>query len=86
MFVWPHHAACGILVPQPATEQWPSAVRAWSPNQWTTWEFPFYVFNLHNNPLHRFMTTNRLRLALQPWYTVARGPAAAATPRSFLEV
>ena len=32
------------------------------------------------------MTTNRLRLALQPWYTVARGPAAAATPRSFLEV
>ena len=44
LFFWLSHAACGILVPQPATEQRPSALRAWSPNQWTTWEFPFYMF------------------------------------------
>ena len=39
-FFWPHHTACGILIPQPGVEPEPLAVTAWSPNQWTTREFP----------------------------------------------
>ena len=37
------------LVPWPGVEPMPSAVKVWSPNQWTTREFP-YVFlkSLHN--------------------------------------
>ena len=42
--------ACGILLPQPGIESGPSAVKAWSPNHWTTREFPkgrsFYRQNL----------------------------------------
>ena len=34
------HVACGILVPRPGIEPRPSAVRAQSPNHWTTREFP----------------------------------------------
>ena len=30
-----HHAACGILVPQPGIEPVSSTVKAWSPNHWT---------------------------------------------------
>ena len=37
---WPHHVACGILVPQPGTELGPSAVRVQSSNHWTNREFP----------------------------------------------
>ena len=33
-FFWLHHAACGILIPQPGVEPGPSAVRARSPNHW----------------------------------------------------
>ena len=46
LFFWPHHEACGILVPQPGIEPGPSTVRAWSPNHWTAREFPdiFYFF------------------------------------------
>ena len=36
-------AACGILVPRPGIEPRPSAVKALSPNQWTTREVPFLV-------------------------------------------
>ena len=32
--------ACGIIVPRPGIEPGPSAVRAQSPNPWTTREFP----------------------------------------------
>ena len=35
-----HHTACGILVPQQGIEPRPSALKAWSPNHWTTREFP----------------------------------------------
>ena len=38
-FFWLHHVACGILVPQPGIKPRPSAVRAWSPNHWTSREF-----------------------------------------------
>ena len=32
--LWPCHAACGILVPQPEIESMPPAVEAQSPNYW----------------------------------------------------
>ena len=37
-----------ILVPRPGFESRPSAMRVWSPNHWTTREFPchFFFFNL----------------------------------------
>ena len=41
---WPCHTACGILVPQLETEARPLAVKAWSPNPWTTREFPGFAF------------------------------------------
>ena len=33
-----------ILVPQPGFESRPSAMRVWSPNHWTTREFPCHFF------------------------------------------
>ena len=42
----PHHAACGILVPQPWIKPMPPAVEAWSPKHWTAREvlsFPFFL-------------------------------------------
>ena len=39
-FVGAHCTACGILAPQPGIEPGPLAVRARSPNHWTTREFP----------------------------------------------
>ena len=44
LFIWPQHAACGILLPRPGIEPQPSAVKAWSPNHWTTREFPVCCF------------------------------------------
>ena len=41
---WPHHTACGILVPQLEIEARPLAVKAWSSNPWTTREFPGFAF------------------------------------------
>ena len=38
--------ASGILVPRPGIEPQPSAVKALSPNRWTTREFPFHL-SLH---------------------------------------
>ena len=38
-FVWLCHVACGILVLQPTIEPMPVAVKAWSCNHWTIWEF-----------------------------------------------
>ena len=40
LFVWLHHAACGILVPQPGIEPAPPAVAARSCNHWTAREVP----------------------------------------------
>ena len=40
------HTACGILVLQPGIEPEPSAVRAWSPNYWTSKEL-LEIFNFH---------------------------------------
>ena len=36
----PHNVASGISVPQPGTKPTASAVKAQSPNRWTTKEFP----------------------------------------------
>ena len=41
---WPYCMACGIFVPQPGIESVPPAVEAWSPNHWTTREFPNYWY------------------------------------------
>ena len=43
-FFWLHHPACGILAPQPGIEPAPSAVKAGSPNHWTSREFPVYIY------------------------------------------
>ena len=43
---WPHHAACRILVPWPGIEPTPSAVKVWSPNHWTSREFPVFIFKM----------------------------------------
>lgn len=40
LIFWLHCAAGGILPPQPGIEAWPMAVKVWSPNHWTTREFP----------------------------------------------
>ena len=40
-------AACGILVPQPEIQPRPLAVKAQSPNDWTTKEFPKQWFLLY---------------------------------------
>ena len=62
-FFWPHHTACGILVPRPGIEPVPLAVEAQSPNHWTAREFPielllvskFYLsFNPHNKLYGRY--------------------------------
>ena len=45
--LWPHHMACGILVPQPGIKPVSSAVRVQSPNHGTTGEFPLLVLALH---------------------------------------
>ena len=37
---WLRHVACRILVPQPMIEPRPSAMKARSPNHWTTGKFP----------------------------------------------
>ena len=47
-FVFFGCGACGILVPQPGIKPGPSAVKAQSPNHWTTREFPKIV---NCNPL-----------------------------------
>ena len=48
-----HSTVCGILVLRPETEPVPPAVEAWSPNHWTTGEFPLtgYFKQDYANPL-----------------------------------
>ena len=40
----PHCEACGISVPPPGIEPVPPGTEAWSPNRWTTREFPITYF------------------------------------------
>ena len=42
-FFWPPCGACGILVPRLGIKPGPTAVKAWSPNHWTTREFHLLV-------------------------------------------
>ena len=46
-----HHVACGILVPWPGMETGSSAVKAQSPNHWTSREFPIQ-FSILENPIY----------------------------------
>ena len=43
MYLWPRHAARGILVPQPGIEPGAMAVKAPSPNHWTIRELPVVI-------------------------------------------
>jgi len=40
---WPCHVTCEILLPGWGMEPMPPAVEAWSPNHWTTREFPLII-------------------------------------------
>ena len=42
-FFWLCREARGILVPRPRIGPTPWAVQAWSPNHWTTREFPLFL-------------------------------------------
>ena len=44
LFIWPHHETEWILIPQSGVEAMPPAVKAQSPNHWTTREFPLCHF------------------------------------------
>ena len=47
---WPHHAACGLLVPWPGIEPMLPAVEAWSRIHWTTREVSelSLVYSIHH--------------------------------------
>lgn len=47
VYFWPHHLVCRILIPWPGVEPWPVAVKAWSPDPWTTREFPLRILSSH---------------------------------------
>ena len=38
------YTACGILVPQPGMNHAPLVVEVQSPNHWTAWEVPYFLF------------------------------------------
>ena len=40
LFFWPHHVACGVLVPQPGIEIVLPILKAESLENWTTKEVP----------------------------------------------
>ena len=40
LFIWPHHAVCGILVPQPGIEPMSLALKVQNLHRWTTREVP----------------------------------------------
>ena len=42
LFFWPWQVASGILIPRPGFKPVPE-VEAWSPNHWTTREFPEHL-------------------------------------------
>ena len=50
-FFLPCCTACRILVLWPGIEPRPSAVKAWSPNYWTTREFPYKIFKEELTPI-----------------------------------
>ena len=49
IYFLPCHAACGILVLQPAIEPTPPAMEAWSLNHWTVREVLVMVFKSLKN-------------------------------------
>ena len=46
LLFWPHHAACGILVPQPGIKPVTPAMEVWSLNHWTSREVPKIDFKI----------------------------------------
>ena len=45
-FFWPHHVACGILVPQPGIKPVPPALGVQSLNHWTSREVHLPILNI----------------------------------------
>ena len=68
-FFWLYCSAYGILVSQPRIESVPPAIKAWSPNHWTTTEFQncsSLVSLLYSNLL---ITDHHLKIHLKHRYT-----------------
>ena len=62
-FFWSCCEACWILVLQPGIKFMPTAVKVWSPNHWTTREFPT-ILHFKKKILH-FLTTTTLKSSLK---------------------
>ena len=60
MFFQPHHAACGILVPQPGIEPGPSTVKARDPNHWTSMEIPDSAFLVNSEMMLMLFDTDHI--------------------------
>ena len=77
-FMWPYHAACGISGPQPRTEPRPLAMKAQSPNHWTTREFQeFFILQNWN-----FVTIKCIPVSPSPPPT----PGLGSLPATILSV
>ena len=48
-FFWPHHTACGILVPHSGIKPTPPAVEVQSLNHWTTREVLYHMSFIHSS-------------------------------------
>ena len=48
--------ACGVLVPHGGTEPMPSAVKAWSPDHWTTRDVPALFLYIYYKRLNTVET------------------------------
>ena len=67
LICWPCQVPCGILVPWPGVEPRPTAVKASSPNLWTTRELPkasFLKWRTHQKNSHLTLITTGKRIVL----------------------
>ena len=75
---WPSSVACGILVPRPGTEPGPSAVRVWSPNHWTTREFPEVLNRVRRKASLEGVTFEQNMKEVREWAMWVSGGRAGA--------
>ena len=57
LFLWPHHAACGTLVPWPGIEPTLPAVEVQSLNHWTTRDVPIWC-SIRSSPCFSFKASS----------------------------
>ena len=84
LFVWPYHAAHGILIPQPGTEPMSPAVEAQSLHHRTAREFPsqsfiFWAFANMDAILY-FIVAKSLQLCLTLCNPIAGSPPGSPVP------